>query len=811
MAGEKSVRLSILGDNSDAKRKIEDIDAEAEKLKESNPELKVGIDTAAASEKLGILKGELKDAQLNVDELGAAGEELKAEFPEISVGVDTLIASAKLEALKRQLKEVATQAKATEADVAAAGDWNPEGATSGLDDDSEDEEVKIRVDVEGADEADTQLAAVNEKLKATEQDAKKVRDAFAEIDAAAATLSAAHPELTDKIDSSVESRKLGILFGELKASNTEAKSLKKSLAEVDAAKLGQGALWAGIFSASVGPLPAILGTVATGVVGVGSALAGGVIGLGVFGVVAKSVFGEYTKQMTATYGAQQRIADGETGKALAADNTLIQKSMSGIPSAAQGMILGANNARLQWHSFVVQSAGGVANVLTPALALVPKLLQEAGKFLPPVEKALEGIISKIGKGLNSSGFDKFINVLVRGAGPSITKVAGIIGHLASMAGKVVEAFAPIGGKVLTVIDGLLGKADSGTNSALQKFLNWVSDKGPTAMGILKNLGGAVVDIAKAFGRSSSINLTLFSALAGLLAGIAAHPIGADALAGLLVLAKIAPMVGSVVKLAEAFKTLSEAEWLAEIASVALDAVPIIAIIAGIILVIILIITHWKQFKAVVIDVWHALTDAASKAWNWIKHNWPLILAVLIGPIALAALFIVKHWSAIEDGAKRMFDNVIGFFKSLPGRILGALGDLGQLLLNAGSALLGGFLNGIVSGFDKVKNVVGGIAGWISSHKGPIEYDAVLLRPHGQAIMGGLVGGLQDGMPGLTAQLARTTGAIASTRVPGGSSAGTSSAPLQVEWVGGQGADQEFITWLKKNIRIRGGNPSLLGR
>jgi hypothetical protein len=35
--------------------------------------------------------------------------------------------------------------------------------------------------------------------------------------------------------------------------------------------------------------------------------------------------------------------------------------------------------------------------------------------------------------------------------------------------------------------------------------------------------------------------------------------------------------------------------------------------------------------------------------------------------------------------------------------------------------------------------------------------------------------------------------------------------MQVEWVGGPAGDGEFITWLKKNIRIRGGDPSVLGR
>jgi hypothetical protein len=83
--------------------------------------------------------------------------------------------------------------------------------------------------------------------------------------------------------------------------------------------------------------------------------------------------------------------------------------------------------------------------------------------------------------------------------------------------------------------------------------------------------------------------------------------------------------------------------------------------------------------------------------------------------------------------------VISFFRETPGRIVSALGNLGSLLWNAGVQLLSGFLGGIEQKWHDVTSFVSGIAGWISDHKGPISYDATLLRPHGLAIMGGLVG------------------------------------------------------------------------
>lgn len=176
----------------------------------------------------------------------------------------------------------------------------------------------------------------------------------------------------------------------------------------------------------------------------------------------------------------------------------------------------------------------------------------------------------------------------------------------------------------------------------------------------------------------------------------------------------------------------------------------------------------------------------------------------------AASIISGAMSSAYHAVTSRIGSVISFFGSVPGRIRGVLGDLGRLLWNAGVSILSGLLDGLLSKWHAVTNFIGGIAGWIGSHKGPIEVDAVLLKPHGRAIMSGLVGGLQDGMPGLTSQLARTTGAIANTRIPA-IAGGAGGAPLRIEWVGGAGADREFMTWLKRNIRISGGDPAVLER
>ena len=109
----------------------------------------------------------------------------------------------------------------------------------------------------------------------------------------------------------------------------------------------------------------------------------------------------------------------------------------------------------------------------------------------------------------------------------------------------------------------------------------------------------------------------------------------------------------------------------------------------------------------------------------------------------------------ERGAARS----IAFVASLPGRILGALGSLGGLLYNAGAELIGGLLRGIEDKLSALWNTVSSIAGRIRDLKGPLDYDRVLLRPAGQAIMAGLVQGIDEGTGGLERKLGEVTRSI----------------------------------------------------
>lgn len=85
---------------------------------------------------------------------------------------------------------------------------------------------------------------------------------------------------------------------------------------------------------------------------------------------------------------------------------------------------------------------------------------------------------------------------------------------------------------------------------------------------------------------------------------------------------------------------------------------------------------------------------------------------------------------IRNAAMNLLDAIIGVF-------------VPNSLIEAGSAIIDGFLDGLKAGFESVKDFVGGIAEWIKENKGPISYDKKLLIPAGNAIMDGLNEGLTN--------------------------------------------------------------------
>ena len=131
---------------------------------------------------------------------------------------------------------------------------------------------------------------------------------------------------------------------------------------------------------------------------------------------------------------------------------------------------------------------------------------------------------------------------------------------------------------------------------------------------------------------------------------------------------------------------------------------------------------WNTIVSIAITAWNGIKSVVSAGINGVKA---VITTVMNGLEAV----ISTVWNAI----KSVFNAGVNFIKSV----------VHIDLSGQGRAIMNSFLGGLESAWGAVKSFVGGIAGWIKKHKGPISYDRKLLIPAGVAIMTGFNKGLQD--------------------------------------------------------------------
>lgn len=315
----------------------------------------------------------------------------------------------------------------------------------------------------------------------------------------------------------------------------------------------------------------------------------------------------------------------------------------------------------------------------------------------------------------------------------------------------------------------------------------VAQAGETAAqnaGILARVRAVVSMIATRVAMVASRAATLAWAAAQWLlnAALTANPIG-------LVIVAIAALVAGIIyayRHSETFRKIVQAAW--QGIKIAAEAVvkwfvnvawPFLqavwnGIVAGVKFLWQGIVAYLNLIRA----IWSAV-------WTWVSNFIEVRVAVIMAVIQRVREVVAIMRNAFEQARSAVVDRlnaVISFVTGIPGRILGALGNLGSLLYNAGRDIIQGMINGIRDMISKLVGAISSVLDRIPDAAKSILHlgsPSRLFREYGRDTMRGYNLGLGDAQPDLTATLGRAVTSVSkpATR-PTGSGMGLVEALLR---------------------------------
>ena len=409
-------------------------------------------------------------------------------------------------------------------------------------------------------------------------------------------------------------------------------------------------------------------------------------------------------------------------------------------------------------------------------------------FASHLASGLGAVVEKIKAFASSSGIGG-IAAAIAPALPVLGTLLGALGGLASNLPLVGRLFLGITGPVGLVV-GVVG-ALVAASPALRSALG----------GALTEIGKAVLDIAKDFAPIVSALMPALSSMLSALGGVFASIISLITAIVEVIVSAVGVVMDSLTPLTPVLEFL--ADVIATVLTVALTVLTgAINVVVAVVQAIIAVFTDWEGTTQKVSDfiksAWESVKAKAQEIWDSLCSFLASIpgrimeglsgLGQLAGKAAawfqgVGQAANEKFTQAVEfirgipgkifnglqalgqlagqaaqwffgflQAAQNRLNEAVAWVGGIPGRILGALGNLGSLLVGAGASIIHGFLRGLRSAFESVKNFVSGIGSWIASHKGPKDYDLALLVPAGQWIMTGLREGLSSQIPALRQDL-----------------------------------------------------------
>jgi phage-related protein len=236
-----------------------------------------------------------------------------------------------------------------------------------------------------------------------------------------------------------------------------------------------------------------------------------------------------------------------------------------------------------------------------------------------------------------------------------------------------------------------------------KLQEWVQ-KGVDAFKELSRIVGDVIKIVGQIAAASGFNATFLTSIRIVLDWVvrmlAAAPELVPIIAGILAAFRAWTIIQGII-------TGIKVAWAALNIVMAMNPIGIVVIaIAALVAILVIAYNHSERFRAIVQSVWSTVKSTITSAIDGIK-------TAIAWFGTLPGLF-TGWFNGAKNAAASAINSLLVLVRGLPGNILSALGNLGNLLVGSGKALIMGLWNGFWSMIGWIKGQISGALSSIRS-------------------------------------------------------------------------------------------------
>lgn len=134
--------------------------------------------------------------------------------------------------------------------------------------------------------------------------------------------------------------------------------------------------------------------------------------------------------------------------------------------------------------------------------------------------------------------------------------------------------------------------------------------------------------------------------------------------------------------------------------------PIGLIIAAVAAAAALIIANWDSISAFVADVWQGIKSAIGNVIDWVRANWPLMFAIITGPLGLAAYAIIKNFDTIKAAVGNVWDWIKGVFGTIGSVAASIIKTPVNAIISYAEFTLNGFIKAINGAIGSINRIPG---------------------------------------------------------------------------------------------------------